>query len=103
MANLLSAEGDVLQGQHPVIVVSSDRTNRRSRVITVVPLTSSNKPTMPCHVKVAGFGLRKTSTALAEQLTTIPKSCLCFFVGSLSNSEKMLELEHAMRQQLEVA
>lgn len=103
MAGLLFDKGDVLQGPHPVVVISSDRTNRRSRLVTVVPLTSSAKPPMSCHVSISGFGLKKRSTALAEQLTTIPKSCLRFLVGSLADSEKMEELERAVRQQLEVA
>ena len=103
MADLPSAKGDMLQGQHPVVVISSDCTNRHSKVITVVPLTSSSKPSMPCHVKVSGFGLRRQSTALAEQLTTLPKNCLCFPVGSLAGSEKMEEIEQAVKQQLEVA
>lgn len=103
MADLICAGGDVLRGQHPVIVVISDLTNRGSGVVTVVPLTSSAKPPMPCHVGVTGFGLRKKSTALVEQLTALPKARLCFWVGSLANSGKMQELEQAMRQQLEVA
>ena len=103
MANLLFAGGDVIRGPHPVIVVSSDLTNRNSGVVTVVPLTSSVKPPMLCHVKVSGFGLKKQSTALVEQLTTIPKDCLRFLVGSLTDSEKLEELEQAVRKQLEVS
>lgn len=103
MANLIPGKGDVLQGPHPVIIVSNNRNNRRSGVVTVVPMTSSVKPPMPFHVEISGCGLRKKSTALTEQLTTIPKAYLQFFVGSIANSEKMLELEQAMKQQLEVA
>lgn len=44
MANLISGKGDVLQGAHPVIIVSNNRNNRRSGVVTVVPMTSSVKP-----------------------------------------------------------
>lgn len=29
MANLISGKGDVLQGSHPVIIVSNNRNNRR--------------------------------------------------------------------------
>ena len=103
MADLISVKGDVLRGRHPVVVVSSDRTNRRSGVVTVVPLTSSDKLPSPFHVALSGYGLKKKSTALAEQLTTIPKNCLLFRIGSLAGSEKMLELERAVKQQLEVA
>lgn len=103
MVNLLFPQGDVLRGPHPAIVVSSDLTNQNSRIVTVVPLTSSVKPPMPCHVRVSGFGLKKQSTALAEQLTTIPQSCLRFRMGSLADSAKMAELEQAVMRQLEVA
>lgn len=103
MAGLRSAEGDVLRGEHPVIVVSTDRNNRRSRIITVVPLTSAAKPPMPCHVSVSGFGLRKESIALAEQITTLPKDCLRIRVGSLVGSRELEKLEQAIRRQLEVA
>ena len=58
---------------------------------------------MSFHVEISGYGLRKKSIALTEQLTTIPKGDLQFLLGSLAKSEKMLELEQAMKQQLEVA
>ena len=54
MANLISGKGDVLQGAHPVIIVSNDRNNRRSGVVTVVPMTSSVKPPMSFHVEISG-------------------------------------------------
>lgn len=103
IADLPLDRGDVLRGRHPVIVVSSDRTNHHSRNTTVIPLTSASKPPMPCHVKVSGFGLNRKSTALVEQLTTIPKAYLCFLVGSIADSRKMQEIEQAMKLQLEVA
>ncbi len=102
IANLVSARGDVLKGKHPVIIVSSDRNNRRSGVVTVVPLTSSVKPPMIFHVEISGYGLRRKSTALTEQLTTIPKTYLQFAIGSIADTEKMLELERALKLQLEV-
>ena len=103
LADLPSGTGDVLRGVHPVIVVSSDQTNRRSGIVTVVPLTSASKPPMPCHVPVVGFGLRKESVALAEQITTLPKERLRFRLGSLEGSRELEEVGRAIRQQLEVA
>ena len=64
MANLISGKGDVLQGSHPVIIVSNNRNNRRSGVVTVVPMTSSVKPPMSFHVEVSGYGLRKKSISV---------------------------------------
>ena len=68
IANLRWGEGNVLRGQHPVIIVSSDQTNRGSGIVTVVS-----------------------------------KARVCFRVGTLMHSEKMAELEQAIRHQLEVA
>lgn len=103
LADLRPPQGHVLRGRHPVVVVSSDRTNRRSGILMVVPLTSANKRPMHCHVRIAGFGLHRESVALAEQLTTVPADCLLYPLGSLLGSREMTELERAIKAHLEVA
>ena len=103
LADLRPPRGDMLRGPHPVVVVSSDRTNRRSGLLMVVPLTSSSRRPMACHVPIAGFGLDRASTALAEQLTTVPAEWLLRPLGSLLGSREMGALEAAIKAQLEVA
>lgn len=73
--NLGISEGSSIQGGYrPVIVVSNDKNNAYSNVITVVPLTSKIKKTfLPTHVTISGFGLKKESQAQAEQIRQIDK------------------------------
>ena len=60
-------------GVRPVIVVSNNKANTYSSVITVVPLTSRiyKKRYLPTHVFISKYdmtGIRKGSLALAEQV-----------------------------------
>ena len=62
-------------GVRPVIVVSNNKANTYSSVITVVPLTSRiyKKRYLPTHVFISKYdmtGIRKGSLALAEQVMT---------------------------------
>ena len=61
-------------GVRPVIVVSNNKANTYSSVITVVPLTSRiyKKRYLPTHVFISKYdmtGIRKGSLALAESVT----------------------------------
>ena len=63
-------------GVRPVIVVSNNKANTYSSVITVVPLTSRiyKKRYLPTHVFISKYdmtGIRKGSLALAEQVSLI--------------------------------
>lgn len=67
-------------GVRPVIVVSNNKANTYSSVITVVPLTSRiyKKRYLPTHVFISKYdmtGIRKGSLALAEQvILQLPKN-----------------------------
>ena len=63
-------------GIRPAVIVSNNRANLYSPVITVVPLTSRihKKRSLPTHVYIprgCGTGLPKSSMALADQVETI--------------------------------
>lgn len=103
LVNFHEPRGDIIRGKRPAIIVSVNKQNRSSGIVTVVPLTSALKRPMSCHVCICGYGLHKESTALAEQITSIPKTWLIHRLGSLIESEKMNELEQAMVRQLDVA
>ena len=67
--------------RRPVIVVSSNKANTYSSVITVVPLTSRiyKKRYLPTHVFISKYdmtGIRKGSLALAEQVMSISTKCI---------------------------
>lgn len=63
-------------GMRPVVVVSNNRANRHSTVITVVPLSSKiyKKRNLPTHVFISAYktkGLEQHSIALWEQVTAL--------------------------------
>ena len=74
-------ESNLQCGIRPALVVSNNRANENSPVITVIPLTARTykRPHFPTHVlipKTSGTGLARNSMALAEQVSTIDKSYL---------------------------
>jgi mRNA interferase MazF len=84
----------------PALVVSMDVRNRLANDVIVVPLTSTLRPA-PTHVELpAGEGgLKQTSMAKCEQITTLDKSFLLRgpFAGTVHPS-LMLEIEKAIQR-----
>ena len=103
LADLTVRGGDVIYGLRPVVVVSQDATNRHSRIVTVIPVTSRPKRPLPWHVPLEGHGLRRPSTALAEQITTIPQDRLRSRLGTLIGAPELRAIEEALRRQMRVA
>ena len=74
-------------------------------MITVIPLTGRTykRPHFPTHVlipKTSGTGLARNSMALAEQVSTIDKSCLMEKKGSVTDMEIMAAVTKALQIQL---
>lgn len=68
--------GSMQGGMRPVVVVSNNRANKYSPVITVVPLSTRiyKKRSLPTHVFVSSCkaeGLDQHSIALCEQVTAL--------------------------------
>ena len=94
-------------GIRPAIIVSNNRANKHSPVITVVPLTSRvhKKRFLPTHVYIpvsAGFGLSCGSLALAEQVEAIDKERLLEKRGAIMSNEIMREITKAIQIQIGV-
>lgn len=82
-ADLGKMMGSEIAGQRPIIIVGNDITNKYSRTLTVVPLTSQFKePKSPTHVKIE---LIKPGVALIEQIRTIDKKRIMTFITSLDD------------------
>lgn len=98
--NLGISENSSIQGGYrPVVVVSNDKNNLHSNVITIVPLTSKIKKTFqPTHVTITGFGLKKDSQAQAEQIRQIDKKELIDknFIGHITDVSVMNALINAV-------
>lgn len=69
---------------YPVICLSNDIGNKFSPTIIVAFITSKlDKPKLPTHVSIEGYGLPKNSVALLEQVRTIDKRRLVGYVGTI--------------------
>lgn len=103
-ADLGVPNGRCQSGLRPVLVVSNDTANAHAPVITVVPLTSKRKAMhMPTHVllpRQAATGLKHTSIALIEQVTTIDKAQLQNQTGRVLNERLMGKVAQALQVQL---
>ena len=108
------AEGEVLEvlrlgsckqgGFRPVLVVSNNRANEHSPVITIVPLTARvyKKRQLPTHVFIPRWsaGLNKHSMALAEQVETIDKNRLKEYKGCIRDEQIMRRITEALKIQI---
>ena len=84
LADLGDRDGNIQSGKRPVIILQNDIGNKYSPTTIVVPLTSQIKNLLPVHCDVGvECGLKKTSTSLMEQITTINQSQLIKRIGAL--------------------
>lgn len=108
LADLGRHINDSIQGGvRPVAVVSNNRCNRHSSVITVVPLSSRiySKKNMPTHVFVnanENEGLDRHSIALCEQLTILPVNKIIDVRYGRLNDDVMDEITEAVQIQIGV-
>ena len=102
LANIPTVERSHVQhGFRPVLIVSNDKANVHSPVITAVPLTTKlNKNRLPTHVLLQEQGLEQSSLALCEQIMTLDKSCLIRRVGFVYKHFDCLAIQHALSVQL---
>ena len=85
--------GSVQGGTRYCIVVSNNLGNKYSTVLEVIPLTSSQtKRILPTHLWIEGFGLKKKSLVLAEQITTISKMRVIKKIGSIDDDRIIKEI-----------
>lgn len=103
LINLESKGASSIQsGQRPCVIISNEKCNQYSPVVTVVPLTSKVKRMMPTHVSLGiESGLKQDSIFLGEQIMTISKSQIDFKVGECTNY-KMKQIEKAIRIQTDL-
>ena len=94
MADLGSRVGSEQFGRRPVVVIQNDYGNRFSNTIIVAPLTRAKKKRLPTYVYLDS-GSVKGSTVLCEQIITIDKSRLDFFVYQLGDWD-MIEIDRAL-------
>lgn len=95
--------GSLQEGVRPILVISNDKCNEHSPIITIVPFTTKlRKNPLPTHVVVEGCGLRTKSLVLAEQILSINKCRLERRLGSIRESQYEKKIDNAIKIQLNV-
>ena len=101
-ANLECHNTSVQSGVRPIVIVSNQKCNRYSPIVSIVCLTTStNKSPLPTHVSlsVSETGLSRDSICLCEQPMSISKTALLNFITTLDDKH-MRKIEIALRCQL---
>ena len=91
--------GSVQNGARPVLIVSNDTNNLHSTVVTVVAITSQDKPNIPTHIQIPAVSGDGFNTILCEQIKTLPKNILKRYQGCLTE-DVMRRVDNALALQL---
>lgn len=102
-ASLDPTVGVEIKKRRPVVVVSNDVINQRSRLAIVVPLTTNLARFSPSHVLLpqGEGGLSQDSKVLTEQIRAIDKQRLVTKIGTLSARFLRL-IEQAIQNSLDM-
>jgi len=97
-------QGSMQGGIRPVVVISNNKANRYSTVITVVPLSSkiSKKQDLPVHVLVTAGksrGLIQDSLVLCEQVTALDSRQIIEYIGTV-DAEILSRITEAVQVQV---
>jgi len=87
-AKMKGADGDMYKSR-PVIIISNDKCNEHSEIVSIVPLTSQiNEKTihLPTHIKIQDVGT-EVNVAKCEMITSIHKDQLKDYVRTLTDHE----------------
>ncbi|TCT19851.1 mRNA interferase MazF [Thiobaca trueperi] len=101
-ADLSPTVGSEINKRRPVLVVSNDASNRAASTVTVLPITSNVLRIYPFEVALssADSGLPRDSKVQAQQIRTIAKERLSGPVLGRLSSERMRDVDAAMRLHL---
>ena len=103
MAQIPEKKGSIQGGHRPVLIISNNKNNQHSNVVNAIPMTTKmNKRNLPCHVEIwdyEKYGLNAPSTIMVEQITTIQKENLRYYMGSISDLDMLVRIYRAMRVQ----
>lgn len=92
------SDSNLLVGEHPVLILSCQKSNVSSTLINIIPLTSSIKG-YPSNVVIGTeSGLEHKSTILTNQIRTIPKKDLLFKMGYINTQQMDLVMETLQNQ-----
>ena len=93
-------EGSEIAGGRPCVIVSNKKNNENAPTVTIVPLTTQDKPPLPTHTYVDIGSVH--GLALAEQVTTISKRRLSSYCGEIDEKTRK-KIDASLAIQLELS
>ncbi|WP_286810361.1 type II toxin-antitoxin system PemK/MazF family toxin [Bacteroides sp. Phil13] len=93
--------GSEQEGNRPVVIVSNNKGNANSPLVTYVALTTQTKTPLPTHVTLTNKYLRDESTALCEHPYSVTKGKLDDYIGRCTD-EEMQQIDNALLIALEL-
>ena len=100
--NFLPSYKFTLVGLHPCLIISSFKHLMKNDLIQVIPVTSQVTRNCKSHIALEGFGLKKDSKLMLEQIVSVNKCDLKELIGKISNI-KMNEINEILRQHLQLS
>jgi|GEM_PF-481144 len=93
------------EGIRPCLIISNNKGNENSSMLTIAPLTTKQKRPMPTHVKITtNEGMRQDSIICLEQIRTVTKRRLFYNRVPIKvldlSEEKIFEVNTAIEKQL---
>lgn len=101
-------ESSVQSGIRPCVVVSNNKSNRCSKVLSVCPCTArASKKNIPTHIELKKSQVKgrfeKDSIVLVEQITTVDKRKLISVMGYISSKSGVMDMiDTALRLQFAI-
>jgi mRNA interferase MazF len=91
-------------GRRPVLVVSNEPFNRAMPILTILPLTSTQRRLYPAEVPLPKHtaGQPLDSIVMAHQIRTISKQRVAGLVGYLTDPSLRQQVQQALRDHLDL-
>ena len=101
-------QSNVQSGIRPCVVVSNNKSNKCSKVLSVCPCTAkTSKKNIPTHIGLkksqVNGRFEKDSIVLVEQITTVDKRKLISVMGYISSESGVMDMiDEALRLQFAI-
>lgn len=93
--------GNFHRVKQTVLVVSDDKTNKNSSVITVVPIIdAARQDELLSYVLIDDYGMSEKNIAVVGQMTTLNKDQLLVKVGSIQGTVYAEQVSQAIKSYL---
>ena len=94
-----TAKGKIQAKGRPYVIVSNNKANKHSSIITAIPLTTKHKISLPTHYTFVMNG--KVNTAMAEQIVCLNKEDIANIVYTITDYD-LAEIEKRVKIQLDL-